>query len=384
MRILFITGGGSATVFALVPLVSAARLAGHEVVVAAPEESVKVVCDLGLPAVSVTELGIYRAMFWDRQGNRLAPPQGEEQEMDMAGRGFARLAVSSYPALEELARSWRPDLVVGGSHTHAAPLLAHQFRIPFVRQAWDIHERTEVDWLAATDELRPELDKLGLERIPEGDLYVETTPPSLRPDDAEPAQMMRWLPGNLQVPLEPALYARGERPRILLTSGSRSTLVPTLGSAFFRRLLDNPALADAELVAATSEEVASELEAEYPGRLLRAGWVPLDAVLPSCDLLIHHGGGVTTMNALNAGVPQLVLPEMASSAIPIRRVDAYGASITLPSAEEPAEDVAAAVRTLLSDSSYRERARELSEEIAAQPLPTEVVGVLEKLTAASR
>ncbi|MFJ2741695.1 nucleotide disphospho-sugar-binding domain-containing protein [Streptomyces sp. NPDC087440] len=380
MRILFITGGGSATVFALVPLVQAARLAGHEVVVASPEESVEICSQLGLPSVGVTDLGIYRCMFWDRAGNKLPMPQGEDEEMDMAGRAFARLAVSSYPALERLAESWRPDLVVGGSHTHAAPLLAHQFKIPFVRQAWDIHERTEVDWRAATDELREELAALGLSAIPEGELYIDTTPPSLRPEDAESAQMMRWTPGNRQVPLEPWTYAKGDRPRVLLTSGSRSTMVPTLGSAFFRRLIGNPAFEGAEIVVATSEQVGAEIRAEHPE--VHAGWLPLDAVLPTCDLLVHHGGGVTTMNALNAGVPQLVLPVMASSAIPIRRVDAYGASITLPSAEESAEDVAAAAKKLLTDPSYRQRAQELSREIAAQPLPHEVIRVLERLTAA--
>lgn len=379
MRFLFVTGGGSAPVHASVPLASAARTAGHEVIVAAPRENVELIVGLGLPTREISEVGIVDAMLKDRDGNWLAMPDGEDHEMDFAGRGFARLSAAGLPAVQELAAAWRPDVIVGGEYNHAAALVAHQLGIVSVRQTWAIYDRTEVDWSGATDELRPELDQLGLQTIPDTTMFVDITPPSARPAGAETAQPMRWTPGNQQVALEPWMYLKGDRPRVVLTSGSRSMFIPTLGADFFRPLLQNPALGkgDLEIIVATSEKVAAELRTDYPD--IRAGFIPLDVLAPTADLIVHHGGGVTAMTALNAGVPQLVLPEILASAIQMRLVDEYGASITLPSHVEPADDVAAAVSALLTQSSYREKAAGLAAEIAGMPKPSEVIAKIEEL-----
>lgn len=60
---------------------------------------------------------------------------------------------------------------------------------------------------------------------------------------------------------------------------------------------------DAEIVVAAPEEAATTVHEAVPG-LLGAGWMPLDLLLPGCDLLLHHGGG---SNAMAAGTHQLVL-----------------------------------------------------------------------------
>lgn len=378
MRILFFVGGGRATVHALAPLASACRTEGHEVIVTVPREDLQAVTDLGLPALCVSELGVFQAMFWDRAGSKLDRPQGEAAELEFSSRGFARMTADSYDALADLAEHWKPDLVVGGTRNYGAALLAAQFGVPYVCQAWDGLEREKTDREFAGDELRPELDRLGLDRIPDEDLYVHITPPSIRPADAEPAQMMRWSPGGSQMPLEPWMYRRPERRRVLLTSGSRAAMIDTLGVAFFRPLLENPVFKDLDILVATKEEVAAELRKEWPD--LRAGFVPLDTVIPSCDLIVHHGGGQTCMTAANAGVPQLVFADMLASAIPMKRIDAYGASITL-NLHEPAERIEEASRELLENPSYRTRARDLAREIAAQPRPSEIVRIMEGLVA---
>ncbi|MCA1268723.1 MULTISPECIES: nucleotide disphospho-sugar-binding domain-containing protein [Streptomyces] len=379
MRFLFVVGGGSAPVHASVPLAWAARAAGHEVLVASPEENLDLVTGLGLPARGVTDLGMGDAMLKDRQGNWLPMPTSESTEMDFAGRGFARLSAASYRGTEELAEAWRPDVVIGGEYNHAAPLIAHKFSIPLVSHTWAIYDRTDIDWQGATDELKPELAAFGLDAIPEPALFVDITPPSVRPGHAEPAQPMRWAPGNPQIALEPWMYAKGDRPRVVITSGSRSVFIPALGLDFFRPLLGGSVLGggDVEVIVAAPEPVAAQLRAEFPD--VRAGFVPLDVVAPTADLVLHHGGGVTVMTLLNAGTPQLVLPEILASAIPMRPVDEFGASITLPSHTVPVEDTEAAVSKILGDTSYRAKAGELAAEIASMPSQAEVVKVIEGL-----
>ncbi|MFC8873170.1 glycosyltransferase [Streptomyces sp. NPDC057148] len=379
MRFLFVAGGGAAPVHASVPLASAARTAGHEVIVAVPQENLDLVTGLGLPARGVTDLGMADAMLKDRQGNWLSMPTGEDHEMDFAGRGFARLSAASLAGTWELAQAWRPDVVVGGEYNLAGPLVAHRLGVPLVRHTWAIYDRTDVDWLGATDELRPELEEFGLKAIPDAALFVDITPPSVRPGHAEPAQPLRWTAGNPQTPLEPWMYAKGDRPRVLITSGSRSAFIPALGMDFFRPLLGNPLLSggDVEVVVATGEPLAGQIREAYPN--VRAGFVPLDVIAPTLDLAVHHGGGVTVMTLLSAGVPQLVLPEIAASAIPLRRVDEYGATVTLASHREPPEEVAAKMSKMLADGSYRRRAGDLADEIARLPAPAEVVKAIEAL-----
>lgn len=381
MRFLFVTGGGDAPVHSGVPLAWAARTAGHEVLVTAPAENVGLLTGVGLPARAVTETTIVDAMIKDRDGNHLELPTEEDQELDFAGRGFGRLSAAQYPATAELAEAWRPDVVIGGEYNLAAQLVARRCGIPLVRHTWAPYAQTDVDWQGATRELRPELAELGLTELPEHDLFVDITPPRLRPDHAIPAQAMRWTPGNRQAPLEPWMYTAGDRPRVLLTSGSRSAFSSALGIDFFRPLLDSPVLSrgagDVEVVVATAEPVAAELRAEYPR--VHAGYVPLEVVAPTADVAVHHGGGVTVMTLLNAGVPQVVLPEMESSATPMRPVDAFGASITFPPDPTRAGDAAAAVGKVLSDGSFRRRAGELAAEIAAMPSTFEVVQAIEAL-----
>lgn len=379
MRFLFVAGGGAAPVHASVPLASAARTAGHEVIVAAPEENLDLITGLGLPARGVTGMGMADAMLKDRQGNWLPMPTGEAHEMDFAGRGFARLSAAGLAGTWELAEAWRPDVVIGGEYNLAGPLVAHRLGVPLVRHTWAIYDRTDVDWQGATDELRPELKEYGLDAIPDAALFVDITPPSVRPAHAEPAQAMRWTAGNSQIPLEPWMYAKGDRPRVLITSGSRSAFIPALGMDFFRPLLDNPLLnaGDIEVVVATGEPLAGQIREAYPE--IKAGFVPLDVIAPTLDLAVHHGGGVTVMTLLSAGVPQLVLPEILASAIPLRPVDEYGATLTLASHQEPPEEVAADISKMLADASYRRRARDLATEIAGLPAPSEVVKAIEGL-----
>ncbi|MFI5807662.1 nucleotide disphospho-sugar-binding domain-containing protein [Streptomyces sp. NPDC051561] len=382
MRTLFITGGGSGPACAIAPLASATRTEGHDILVAAPRENVQELTERGLPTVEVTELGVFQAMFTDRDGNKNPPPRNPADALAFASRGFGHLTASSLHALRELVRTWRPDILVGGTRNYAAALLAHEFGLPYVCQAWDQLERVPEDLVHAAGVLRPELDALGLDGLPAEDLYIHQTPPSVRPPDAEPARHMRWVPGNSQVPLEPWMYTRPSgRRRVCITSGSRSTMVPGLGIAFFRPLLANPVFDDVEVVVATKEEVAVELKREHPA--LRAGFVPLDVVAPTCDLLVHHGGGVTAMAAVNAGIPQLVLVDMPASAIPMGRIQEYGAGISLP-ADATADDVAASCDKILSDASFAARARDLAAENAAQPPASAAVRWLEELVDARR
>ncbi len=374
MRTLFVAGPSPATVFGIAALAVAARQAGHQVIVAGTEELVPHITAIGLPGVAVTRRTWQGLITTDRSGAAVPRmPRGLTPERVHHGGWFGRLAAESLDGLRELAARWRPDLVVGGSMSYAAPLLAAHLGIPYVRQAWDLYDTRGVDPYAA-EELRPELHALGLDGLPDPVLRVDVCPPGLRPPDADPAQPMRWIPYNRQEPLEPWMYTRGDRPRVCVTSGSRET---EANRDFLGRLVADLAAFDAEILVAAPEAATSRLR-ESVGRV-RIGWMPLDVVAPTCDLVVHHGGGVTGMTALGAGAAQLLLPRWDIFASTMRRTAEQGAARVLFSEDATPEAVLSACRALLEEPGYRKRSGEIAAEIAALPAPAEVVGALERL-----
>lgn len=372
---LFVAAGSPATVFALAPLATAARNAGHQVVMAANDDMVPVITASGLPAIATTALPIRHFITADRAGNPVEIPSDPVEQALFTGHWFARMAASSLPRMLEFCRAWRPDVIVGGTMSYVAPLLALHLGVPHVRQTWDAIEADGIHPGADT-ELRPELTEFGLDRLPDPDVFVDICPPSLRPAGAAPAQPMRYVPANAQRRLEPWMYSRGARRRVLVTSGSRVARESyDKNFEFLRGLAKDVAAWDVELIVAAPEAVADALGDELPG--IRVGWVPLDVVAPTCDLLVHHGGGVSTLTGLNAGVPQLLIPKGAVLEKPARRVADRGAAITLLPGEDAADAIADSCQELLSMDVYGERARELSREIAAMPSPASVVDALE-------
>ncbi|WP_181763912.1 nucleotide disphospho-sugar-binding domain-containing protein [Streptomyces albidus (ex Kaewkla and Franco 2022)] len=373
MRLLFVTGGSPATVFPLTPLATAARNAGHEVIVASNEETMEAVTGAGLPGTVVSRVPIRQHITCDRAGQVLPVPSDPQEHMRYIGHGFGRMAADYLEPLTDLARAWRPDVVVCGMLTFAGPLVAARLGVPCVRHSWDSGEPPVVD-VTAAEELAPELERLGLAGIPDPDLWIDICPPSVRPPDAADAQPMRYVPSNLQRPVEPWMLGTPGTRRVCVTAGTK--VAPGYFYDYLVELAEKAKELDAELLVAAPAEVADELTARLG---VKAGWLPLDVVARNCDLLIHHAGGGTALTGMACAVPQLLIPNMPKLVPPSRRLVDYGAARILEAGEDTPEAIAEAARDLLTDGSYRERARDLAREMAAMPSPPEVLGVVEKL-----
>ncbi|WP_331748477.1 nucleotide disphospho-sugar-binding domain-containing protein [Streptomyces sp. NBC_00648] len=380
MKFLFIAGGSPATVFTVVPLATALRNAGHEVLLAANEPLTDTASSVGLPSVSLNPEPVFHFMRFDRAGKPVDPPKGHRENMLHTARSFARMGIAGLDTLRRLGADWRPDVVVGGSMTYAAGLFAAEIGVPYVRQDWDVVPTTEAD-PGAEDELRPELERLGLAGLPVPALHIDVCPPSLRPHlpspHADGAQPMHWLPGNSQRRLEPWMYTRPQdRKRVVITTGTRALAFQSAEE--MRRLVEELGRTGAEVLIAAPEQVTEKFAPELGDT--RIGWLPLDVVVPTCDLLVHHGGGVTAMTAMNAGVPQLITPEASYMEIVAKALTDFGAGVTVASAEQDStEAILAGCRELLSDARYTQRAGVLAREMAVLPAPAEVASVLEKL-----
>jgi UDP:flavonoid glycosyltransferase YjiC (YdhE family) len=301
---------------------------------------------------------------------------------------YAEVAAAMVDDLLRLVRSWRPDLIVFDHMTYAGPMVSAVTGIPAVRHLFDpdityfIPVTSELEGWAAL------LDRLGLDRVDQlGVATLDRCPPDLQfPQSVAPAQ---------RVPIQHIPYhGLAEVPRWLSDPPARPRICVSWGTTNDRMLGEAPFPADvlygcvkladerrAELVL-TLTAGQRHLLPDLPPHVLVVESVPHDALLASCEAIIHQGGGGTMLTAARHGLPQLILPRLVNQPVNACRLVATGAGRTLPAVSLSTSDLLTAGHELLDDPAYRIAARRLRENILRQPVPTDAVPALERLAVA--
>ena len=107
--------------------------------------------------------------------------------------------------------------------------------------------------------------------------------------------------------------------------------------------------------------------ARYAGSHLAVrSFVPLDALLPHCRILVHHGGVGTAALAYAAGVPQLVTPFAHDQFDNAQRVAQSGCGVRLD-APLAQDTLARALQRMLADPSYRVQSARYRDRLLAEP-----------------
>lgn len=136
---------------------------------------------------------------------------------------------------------------------------------------------------------------------------------------------------------------------------------------------------DVEVILAAGKADLSAL-GELPNNVHSVGFLPLSTFLPTCDLIVHHGGSGTTAAPLHYGVPQLVLPGFADNHMSAQLVVDRGVGLSHDPTTVDVPTMRATADQLLNDPAFASAAREVSAEMATQPSPTSVVERVVKAT----
>ncbi|HEX6360909.1 glycosyltransferase [Actinophytocola sp.] len=367
MRILFTTVPVFGHFLPMTPLVDAARRAGHEVVVASGTDI----------EVEVKRLGVE---FW-RVGPTLAEAVAEhrvdEENLSPEERIAADVSAFFVPQARASAQdlvpravAWRPDLVVHEPSALAGGIAA---AVTGARQVvhglgmwpagiWSIFAPGYTALCAEWSVADRYLDATYLDILPAG--------LQARPDFPE-VLALRPAPPPSQVTTAPAIP--DQYP---------NTVYLTLGTIFheaadvFRAALDGLTSLPVNVFVTTGPNADPARVGEWPAHVQVTDFVPQELVLPHCRVAVHHGGAGSMLGALRHGLPQLILPRGADNFHNAALAESAGVALSLAPDEIGAQAVADAVTRLMTEPGFGERARRVSEDIAAMPGADEVLSQL--------
>jgi MGT family glycosyltransferase len=107
--------------------------------------------------------------------------------------------------------------------------------------------------------------------------------------------------------------------------------------------------------------------------------LPQVALLPRCALLITHGGFNSVKEALAVGLPMVICPIAGDQPYCAKRCEALGVARVITPNDRTPDAIRAAVRAVLSNSSYRHNAARIRDEIHDLPPVDAAIGMLEQL-----
>jgi UDP:flavonoid glycosyltransferase YjiC (YdhE family) len=384
VRALFSSTRGAGHFNPLVPFARAFQRAGHDVLVAGPPDLARPAAEAGLDFWQFDpppedELGA----VWSRVP-RLPPEQANEV---VVGDIFGRLnTTAALPRLREACEEWRPDVVLRDPNEYGGGLAAELHGIPHARVAIGLVSSEElaigiaagpVDAIRRAQGLRPDPAGEALRASPYLSVFPATLDDGDQPDtnrfhdpawDASPGELPGWWPSRESDPLVYVTFGS--------VAGGFPQALPVYGVAM---------RAVAELPVRVLLTVGRELDLDAlppaPDNVRVERWVPQQDVLGHAAAAVVHGGSGSTLGAIAAGVPLVVVPLFADQPQNARRVAEVGAGLAVePNREDVDATVAAlraAIEEVLAERTYRERAEALADELRAEPPVDEAVHLFE-------
>jgi UDP:flavonoid glycosyltransferase YjiC (YdhE family) len=376
VRVLFATTRGAGHFNPLVPFIEAALRREHEVLVGGPQLLAETVERAGYPfwPCEVPPEHVL-GPTWGRVQTAATPA---EADAIVVGEIFGRLNVqAALPGMRSACEEWQPGVVMRDPSEYASAIAAESLGIQ--------HARVGIG-LAATEREMTELASPSIEAVSPGvteailgSPYFTIWPASLEdpagtnPEDVRrfrdpaadtpPAALGDWWPGD-------------DRPLVYLSFGSVTGGLP-MAPALYRAALDAAGQVPARVLVTVGNELELEAAGAVPANVHLTRWVPQPDALAEASLVVSHGGSGTTLGALAAGLPLVVVPLFADQPPNARRVAEVGAGVVVeplregPSKALPSSIDAGALRDAilagLRDDALARGAQAIAAEMRALP-----------------
>jgi UDP:flavonoid glycosyltransferase YjiC (YdhE family) len=396
VRILVTTLPGLGHLHPLIPFCRALRDAGHEVVVGMSASYLDLARGAGL---DTTPLG----------------PDWTSQDVDeflpgLALKGRQRMRVFAEIAkrgivedIVDFGERHQPDIVVHGHYDLGGWLGAELLGIPNVPFAMTVR------WLDpgllrifAGDQMTELLDHFGLPPDPDLTrparwLYLDSAPRALTSALYPPAATVHHLryetddaAGRGSSALPGWVDRLGDRPLVYVTTGTVFNAIDGLLETLGR----GAAELDVDVLLTTGGNDGDRAVATraLPDNVHIEAYVPQTLAFPRCRAVVCHGSASTVFGALAVGVPLVLVPITADHPVNAFLCERAGVGVACTTFQAPdemfpvarpeeidADQVTAALATVLADDAMADAARGIAAAIGADPPLSHGVALVEQL-----
>jgi hypothetical protein len=381
MRVLFTSLRVPSHFLPLVPFIDACRRKGVDVGVAAP-------ADLE-PHVKRTNATFFPFDHPGDQGlqpiwARLKDTPEEQRGPVVIGEIFAGIcARTAIPRLTESIEEFNPAVVVRESQEYAGLVLAENAGIPHARVAITARSHEHEIFAMATPSLDAHRKAIGAQLDPSGQQLERETaftlfPASLEAPDAGAGPIKRFRAARGAPSPFSDFWPGRDGPFVYVTLG---TVMGNMdeSKSLFNVVLEGVRNLPIRVLLTIGKDLPVDALGELPPNVHVERFVPQDDVLPHAAAVVFHGGSGTMLGVAAAGVPMVVVPMFADQPSNAERIATVGAGLALPKSGATPDSIRQALSRVITETSFRNRARELAADIAALPLTDEIVTELEQL-----
>jgi UDP:flavonoid glycosyltransferase YjiC (YdhE family) len=136
---------------------------------------------------------------------------------------------------------------------------------------------------------------------------------------------------------------------------------------------------DLTVIASTGGPPVDSIPVTLPPNAKAATFFPFDRLLPKVSVMVTNGGYGAVTHALSLGVPLVVAGDSEENPEIAARVAWVGAGINLGTGRPSASQIRDAVRAVLTNPQYRQRAQALSTAFARHNARDEIAELVEEL-----
>ncbi|MDJ0466243.1 DUF1205 domain-containing protein [Streptomyces sp. H27-C3] len=326
--------------------------------------------EAGLPVVDVSPGVDYDKLQYEFAANHprlllkprsLQEDDADDFQFDAIAELFAEVSAPTVDNTVELARRWRPDVILYTPCHGTGPLVAAVLGIPAVMHGFNVILGSEMT-AAIARQMAPHFERYGIDpSAVRPDVILDVAPPTLRRtyNDYDTVWPIRYLPYNGGGVLPAWLSEPRTRPRVTATLGS--TVPGASGISPLGTLIQAAGTIDADFVLALGGADLTSL-GTLPPNVTPVDWIPFNELLAVSDAIIHHGGGGTTLTTFAAGIPQYVLPHGADNYVNAKLVRTHGIGDGLM----PDQLTSERLNHLISYQPIHDKAASIANEIRSQ------------------
>jgi UDP:flavonoid glycosyltransferase YjiC (YdhE family) len=215
-------------------------------------------------------------------------------------------------------------------------------------------------------------------------LYMQSTVPGFeypRSDLPPQVQFIGPLLPSASEDFEPPSWWHeldGARRVVLVTQGTVATDPRHLLAPTIQALAEQPVLVIAT-TGGPAKDAIDALAGAVPFNAMVEQFVPYAELMPHVDALVTNGGYGTVQHALAEGVPIVVAGATEDKPEVAARIAWSGTGIRIRQQRPSPAQLAGALRSVLDEPSYRDRARTVAEEMRGYDAPGAAATLLEGL-----